>query len=245
MHRLQTTSTFGREISSQPKQRPHTVPQQPVLSGCRESRPPSVRWGSTWGEACGMRGTLPPARPARVTTRPAARGRTISRQKCVLVPTLFHVESSVGKCGSLLHCTRVYKSTQSYLGFPPRSLIGGPWRKDESWPLFADVFEKWLLRPKDLLGVNFVKHFNLPYLFETREPRRVCGVVTFRDCELSHCLPIASPLSSSQPAPPSPHTWTVPGRPYMYMRCDGGAPVLPYRTPSAPEPQSRSPPGGR
>ncbi len=25
------------------------------------------------GGACGMRGTLPPARPARVTTRPAAR----------------------------------------------------------------------------------------------------------------------------------------------------------------------------
>jgi len=66
-----------------------------------------------------------------------------------------------------------------------------------------------LLRPKDLLGVNFVKHFNLPYLFETREPRRVCGVVTFRDCELSQCVPIASPLSSSQPGLPPHHT---PGR---------------------------------
>jgi len=72
-HRSQTTSTFGRQISSQPKQRPHTAPQQLVLSGCGESRPPSVRWGSTWGGACGMRGTLPPASPASVTTRPAAR----------------------------------------------------------------------------------------------------------------------------------------------------------------------------
>ena len=53
------------------KQRPHTALQQLVLSGCRESQPPSVRWGSTWGGACGMRGTLPPACPARVTTRPA------------------------------------------------------------------------------------------------------------------------------------------------------------------------------
>jgi hypothetical protein len=35
-HRSQTTSTFGRQISSQPKQRPHTAPQQLVLSGCRE-----------------------------------------------------------------------------------------------------------------------------------------------------------------------------------------------------------------
>jgi hypothetical protein len=49
-HRSQTTSTFGRQISSQ--QRPHTAPQQLVLSGCGESRPPSVRWGSTWGGAC-------------------------------------------------------------------------------------------------------------------------------------------------------------------------------------------------
>jgi hypothetical protein len=48
-HRSQTTSTFGRQISSQ--QRPHTAPMQVVLSGCGESRPPSVRWGSTWGGA--------------------------------------------------------------------------------------------------------------------------------------------------------------------------------------------------
>ena len=48
-HRSQTTSTFGRQISSQ--QRPHTAPKQLVLSGCGESRPPSVRWGSTWGGA--------------------------------------------------------------------------------------------------------------------------------------------------------------------------------------------------
>jgi hypothetical protein len=51
-HRSQTTSTFGRQISSQPIQRPHVAPQQLVLSGCGESRPPSVRWGSTWGWAC-------------------------------------------------------------------------------------------------------------------------------------------------------------------------------------------------
>jgi hypothetical protein len=36
-----------------------TAPQQLVLSGCRESRPPSVRWGSTWGGACARRGDLP------------------------------------------------------------------------------------------------------------------------------------------------------------------------------------------
>ena len=72
-----------------------------------------------------MRGTLPPARPARVTTRPAARGappfrnsvRTI-RGRSVLVPTLFHVESSVGKCGSLLHCNRVYKLDSKLFGVP-------------------------------------------------------------------------------------------------------------------------------
>ena len=72
----QTTRTFGRQISSQPKQRPHTAPQQPVLSGCRESRPPSVRWGSTSGVRHARNSPAPPARPRarppRVTTRGAA-----------------------------------------------------------------------------------------------------------------------------------------------------------------------------
>ena len=65
----QTTRTFGRQISSQPKQRPHTAPMQLVLSGCIESRPPSVRWGSTSGGAGVMRGTLQPhPRALRPTT---------------------------------------------------------------------------------------------------------------------------------------------------------------------------------
>jgi len=37
------------------------------------------------------------------------------------VPTLFHVESSVGKCGSLLHllhCNRVYKLDSKLFGVP-------------------------------------------------------------------------------------------------------------------------------
>ena len=44
----------------------HTVCSGPPLrsswscpgADCRESRPPSVRWGSTWGGACARRGTL-------------------------------------------------------------------------------------------------------------------------------------------------------------------------------------------
>ena len=79
----QTTRTFSRQISSQPKQRPHTAPKQLVLSGCRESRPPSVRWGSTWGGACGMRGTLQPLprarRPPRTTALAGARARVCVR----------------------------------------------------------------------------------------------------------------------------------------------------------------------
>ena len=71
----QTTRTFGRQISSQPKQRPHTAPMQLVLSGCIESRPPSVRWGSTSGGAGVMRGTpAPPARPPP-DHRPCGRAR--------------------------------------------------------------------------------------------------------------------------------------------------------------------------
>jgi len=83
----QTTRTFSRQISSQPKQRPHTAPKQLVLSGCRESRPPSVRWGSTWGGACGMRGTLQPLprarRPPRTTALEGARARARARRECV------------------------------------------------------------------------------------------------------------------------------------------------------------------
>ena len=77
----QTTRTFSRQISSQPKQRPHTAPMQLVLSGCRESRPPSVRLGSTWGGACGMsararNSSAPPARPPAPRDHRPARGAT-------------------------------------------------------------------------------------------------------------------------------------------------------------------------
>ncbi len=69
-HRSQTTSADHEHVRPGDKFTTHTAPQQLVLSGCSESRPPSVRWGV---RVCGMFGTLPPARSARVTTRPAAR----------------------------------------------------------------------------------------------------------------------------------------------------------------------------
>jgi hypothetical protein len=86
----QTTRTFGRQISSQPRQRPNTAPQQLVLlSGCIESRPPSVRRGSTWGGACGMRGTLQPLprarRPPRTTALARVRVRARGASACVRV----------------------------------------------------------------------------------------------------------------------------------------------------------------
>ena len=82
----QTTRTFSRQISSQPKQRPHTAPKQLVLSGCRESRPPSVRWGSTWGGAWGMRGTLSSPLESLCTrcTRRARRSRCTAA--CLVPP---------------------------------------------------------------------------------------------------------------------------------------------------------------
>ena len=66
-HRSQTTSTFGRQISSQPKQRPHTVPQPAgpvrVQRETTSERETGLHLGRGLRHAR-ARGTLPPARPA-------------------------------------------------------------------------------------------------------------------------------------------------------------------------------------
>jgi hypothetical protein len=81
-HRSQTTSTFrsaGRYV--------YTLVAPPLRSSWScpgaESRPPSVRWGSTWGGACGVRGTLSSDKRPRSRQHPRVqdRVRRVSRTR--------------------------------------------------------------------------------------------------------------------------------------------------------------------